>query len=200
MSEQAEVRLIALIAVMAVVGCWLLARTFASRRKQRFLAIAHALGGQPEMVNDYLISFQATVGGRVFEVRCQHIGGGGQEGSGWTPDWYLVTSTQLRGVSELHSADIRPRSRPSAAARVPTAEDFVVRDAGYPLRNGWFTPDVARSLQAFYLAKLPLEPLSIEEGCLVHRSRPLLSRFDAAGLRSFLERQAVVAAALERVL
>jgi hypothetical protein len=82
----------------------------------------------------------------------------------------------------------------------PSADDFVVRDAGYPLPEGWLTPAVAAALRAFYAVAVPHERLWIEEGALLHRSRARLDRVDAPALRDLLQRQAAAAAALEQVL
>lgn len=138
--------------------------------------------------------------GRRLEVRCQHIGGSGSGGRGWS----VVTEVPLRqGVSELHIADILPRWRLRRGTETPESDfdrHFRVHDAGFPLRDGWLTKRVREAIAHFYALDLPLDRLSIEEARLIHRSRLPPGRFDSAILRELLTRQVAVAAALERAL
>lgn len=132
-------------------------------------------------------------------MRCQHIGGSGSEGRGWT----VVTEVPLQGVSELHSADILPRMRLRRDVEALESDfdrNFKVRDAGYPLRDGRLNGRVRGAIAHFYALELPLDRLSIEEARLIHRSSLPLQRFDGAILRELLTRQVAVAAALERAL
>lgn len=198
MTDVAQMRLIAIAVVVGILTAWVLARRSARQRQERFATLARSLGAQAQVQDEFLSSFCVNVDGRAFEVRHQHIGGG-RSGSGWTPDWYLVTTTLLNGVPEVHSADIRPRlSRNSASP--PTADDFVVRDFGYALRNGWLSPATAQSIAAFYETDLPLDRITIEEGKLTHRSRFVLRRLNGPRLHELLSRQAALATQLERSL
>ena len=133
-------------------------------------------------------------------MRFQHIG---RNSGGWTPDWYVVTETALQGVSDLHSAEIRARGRRPGAVEPRESdfeEHFTVRDAGYPLRQGWLNDRVRGAIYHFYALELPPDPLGIEEGRLIHRAHLPVRRLDGALLRELLTRQAAVAAALERAL
>ncbi len=202
--ELAQTRLILLAAGVAIVVCWLLARASGRRRLARFEEIARGWGTTATRENEFLLRFEAEVSGRAVEVRYQHIGGSSV--SGWTPDWYLVTVIPLRGVRDVHSVEIRPRSsraRRGEASPGSTLEferDFEIRDQGYPLTQGWATEPTRDAIYAFHSQGLPLELLSIEEARLVHRTRTPLSRFEGEGLRLLLTRQAAVADALERAL
>lgn len=202
LSELAQIRLIAMIVVLAVLICWALAGASARRRLTRFSSLARSVGAKVAKEGEFLYRFSIELDGRVFDIRHQHIGGRSGAG-GWAPDWYLVTATRLRNVSDLHCADIRPRGRPTTLLESsPTAFErhFSVRDTGYPLRNGWLTEHTRSGISEFYALDLPLEPLAIEEATLVHQSRHLLRRLQAVDLRELLIRQAAVASALEAAL
>lgn len=201
LSEATAVRLAAAGVVLVLVVGGAVAVRAARRRRERFAALARALGG--EVVRENAFSFRAAVrcAGRTWELRSQHLGG---NAPGFTHDWYFITRTTLAGVLDTHRAEIRPRRRdPSVDADDAAAFDraFAVGDFGYPLRDGWRTRDVRRAVAAFYAGRGPaLEKLELEQGALVHRSRSLLRRLAADDLRRLLERQAGVAAALEDAL
>lgn len=201
MSELTEIRLIAFGGLLAILACWLVARAYVRRRRSRFLAVADALGNPGEVVNEFLYRFHTILGERPFEVRCQHLGGGGLHGTNSGPaDWCLVASTRLAGVADVHAADVRPRSRRRLRQTPIDADAFVVRDFGSPLPQGWLDQRVATALRDFYPQTVPLDSLSIEEGRLVYRSRRLLGRIRADDLRAFLARLDAVAGSIESTL
>jgi hypothetical protein len=201
LSETGLARLILGLVIALVALSWFLKGVYISRRRRRFVEMAERLGAPVERQGKFLSRFSVEAAGRTFEVRDQHISG--STGAGWTPDWYLVTETKLRGVSELHAVEIRPRAQGKASAASGSSaldEIFEIRDSGYPLPEGWLGGEVGRALLAFYAVPLYLEPLRLEESRLLHCSRHLLGKLGADGLRSLLERQAAVAKALERAL
>jgi hypothetical protein len=67
-------------------------------------------------------------------------------------------------------------------------------------RERWLNNFVRRAIAHFYTLELPLDPLSIEEGKLVHRASLSLRKLDVAALRELLLRQEALAAMLERAL
>ena len=200
LSELAQIRLIALAVGLAILAAWALARAGERRRGRRFAALAASVGRQPVRESEHRWSFTLEVDGRTVEVRHQHLsaGAGAERGAGWQ----LLTVVPLRGVSQLHSARIRRRfgRRRAAVDDARPGDGFAVQDFGMPLRPGWLGPRVAGALAGFYALELPLAPLDVEEGRLVHRAGERLLRIEGAALRQLLERQAAVAAALERAL
>ena len=195
MDELTQTRLIVAAVVGAIVGAWMLSRHFDKRREQRFVALAQSLGTQIERESEFLSRFHIEVEGRAFEVCQRHIGGAGASG---LVGWYLVTSTKLKGVSDLHATTIRPRSKLKGSAH--SADDFLVRDQGYPLKQGWLTAAVAQSLAQLYTAEISPESIDLEEGKLIQRSRTLPGANDGPRLLGLLKRQGVLAAQLERSL
>jgi hypothetical protein len=203
LSELAQTRLITMGIILILVAFWTRGIVGGRRRQAHFATLAQSFGGKVTREGKFLSRFPAEIDGRTFDVRFQHIGGGGSGGGGWTPDWYVVTETALQGVSDLHSAEIRARGwRPGVAE--PRESDFekhfTVRDAGYPLRQGWLNDRVRGAIYHFYALELPPDPLGIEEGSLIHRAHLPVRRLDGALLRELLTRQGAVAAALERAL
>lgn len=201
LSELALTRLVIALLVVGVLLAWALSVAGGRRREARFSALAQSLGSQVVREGKFLSRFPIEVEGRALEVRHQHIGKAVGTG-GWAPDWYLVTEVPLKGVSELHSADIRPRSRRKAVDPDDPgfADHFRVRDFGYPLREGWLNGRTRRALADFYALDLPLESLNLEEARLVHRMQNPLRKIDGAGVRDLLARQVALASALEHVL
>ena len=190
MDELTQSRLIVFAIVGAIAAAWVIANRSGTRREKRFAELGQSLGVRVHRESEFLSLFLIDVNGRAFEVKRQHIGRIG---------WHLVTTTELSGVSALHSADVRPRSRrkkPSPAS----ADDFLIRDQGYPLKKGWLTAATAQSLATFYDTELPLEPLFLEGGSLIHRSMSLLDQLDGPRLHDLLSRQGALASQLERSL
>lgn len=201
MSELLPARIAVVALVVAVLAGWAMARVAARRRQARFEALARSLGSTAVRDGEFLLRFTVELAERTFEVRYQHLGSSG--GAGGPSGWYLVSSARLQGVSALHSVDVGPRSRRDlgrAVAAGDLASAFIVRDAGYPLREGWLTAAVGRALAEFYALDLPLGALALEEAALVHRLRRSLRGLGGSELRELLSRQAAVASALERVV
>ena len=202
LSELAQTRLIALVVGLVIAAVWALSIASGRRRQARFAALAQSFGSRVVREEKSLSRFPVEVDGRSFDVRYQLIGRGVGSG-GWTPGWYVVTEVPLQGVSELHSAEIRARGkRPqSIDPHDPDFEKyFTVHDAGYPLRQGWLNTHVRGAIAHFYALELPLDPLGIEEGRLIHRANVPVQRLDGALLREILTRQVAVANALESAL
>lgn len=201
MDELTYTRLVVLAVVLAMVAVWAYGRARDRRRQARFAALARSFGSEVVREGESLSRFPLEIDGRTFDVRLQHLGRG--IGSNWSPGWSVITAVALREVSDLHSAEIRPRLRRPRVVdpRDPDFEKhFPVLDAGYPLRQGWLNDRVRGAIAHFYAFELPLDPLVLEEGRLIHRSLLPVKRFGAATLRELLTRQLAVAAALERVL
>ncbi|HVE69981.1 MAG TPA: hypothetical protein VNI54_01335 [Thermoanaerobaculia bacterium] len=190
MDELTQSRLIVLAVVGAIAAAWVIANRSAKRHEKRFAELGQSLGVRVDRESEFLSRFLVDVNGRVFEVTRQHIGRIG---------WLLVTTTELSGVSALHSADVRPRASRKKASPA-SADDFVVRDQGYPLRKGWLTAATAHSLRMFYDTELPLGPLYVEEGKLIHRSPSSFGLLDGPSLQDLLSRQGALASQLERSL
>lgn len=201
LSELALTRLVIVSVVLAVIACFALAAASTRRRVRRFEALARSLGAAMVKENKFHYRFALELEGRSFDIRYQHIGGSSSSG-GWTPDWYVVTSTPLRSVSELHSAELRFRSRRAALTAAPEdfEQHFSMHDSGYPLPKGWLTGRLKRSVTEFFGLDLHLERLVIEEATLLHRSRHLLRRLEGGTLRELLMRHGAVASALESAL
>lgn len=194
MDEITEARLIVLGLVLAAVAYWAWTRARDKRRQAHFAALAQSFGRRPVPEGESLWRFLIAIDSRTFEVRLQHRGKRG---------WSVVTEVALQGVSDLHSTDIRPRMRRPQAVDPQDpgfGKYFTVYDAGYPLREGWLNHRVRTAIAHFYALDLPLDPLSIEEGRLVHRSHLPVQRFHGDLLRDLLARQGEVAAALEQAL
>lgn len=201
LDELTYTRLLVLAAVLAMVAVWAYGRARDRRRQTRFAALAQSFGSEVAREGETLSHFPVEIDGRTFDVRLQHLGRG--IGSNWSPGWCVITRVALRGVSDLHSAEIRPRWRRPRVVdpRDPDFEKhFSLLDAGYPLRQGWLNDRVRGAIAHFYALELPLDPLVLEEGRLLHRSLLPVRRFSRDTLRELLARQAAVAAALERAL
>lgn len=199
LDELTATRLIVALVCLGIALVWIAGRASDRRRRARFARLAAACGAQADHVSAFLSTFAIEVDGRRFAVSYRHIGG--RHTPGWVTGWYLVTETVLRGVSELHAVEIRPRRRGRRRDRgADFAAAFDVRDLGMPLPHGWVTERVHASLAAFYDLDLPLELLSVEEGRLVHRAPVALGAIGAETVRELLSRQGSVAAALERAL
>lgn len=199
MDETTQTRLIVLGLILAAVARWAWSRARDKRRQAHFAALAQSFGKEAVPEGEFLSRFPVDIDGRTLEVRLQHRSGGSKGAGGW----YVVTEVDLQGVSDLHSADIRPRwRRPKVVdPRDPEfGKYFTVFDAGYPLREGWLNNDVRSAIAHFYALDLPLNLLSIEEGRLVHRSHLSVKRFNGDLLRQLLTRQGALAAAIERTL
>jgi hypothetical protein len=200
LSELTQTRLITMGILLILVAFWTRGIVGGRRRQAHFADLARSFGSQVTREGKFLSRFPVEIDGRTFDVRFQHIG---RNSGGWTPDWYVVTETALQGVSDLHSAEIRARGRRPGAVE-PRESDFekhfTLRDAGYPLRQGWLNDRVRGAIYHFYALELPPDPLGIEEGRLIHRAHLPVRRLDGALLRELLTRQAAVAAALERAL
>lgn len=201
LSELAQARLISFLVVLAFVTFWISGNLRDRRRQARFAALAQSFGKEAVREGEFLSRFPVEIDGRTFDVRLQHRGKGPvSKGPG---SWYVVTEVALQGVSDLHSTDIRARwRRPKVVdPRDPDfGKYFTVYDAGYPLREGWLNHQVRTAIAHFYALDLPLDPLSIEEGRLIHRALLPVKRFDNEILRELLTRQGTVAAALEQAL
>ncbi len=203
LDELAQARLLVLVVAMVVVAIWTGGIVSGRRRQARFAALAQSVGSEVVREGEFLSRFSIEVGGRTFDVRCQHIGNGGGVGGSCSPGWYVVTDLPLHGVSALHSAEVRARARrPRAIASRDSdfGRHFTVRDVGFPLRDGWLNDRVRGAIAHFYALELPLDPLAIEEGRLLHRAHVPVRRLDGAILRELLTRQVSVAAALEDAL
>jgi hypothetical protein len=201
MDEITQARLISVLVVLAFVAYWVGGNLRERRRQARFAALAQSFGKEAVREGEFLSRFSVEIDGRTFDVRLQHRGrGSNSKGPG---SWYVVTEVTLQGVSDLHSADIRARwRRPKIVdPRDPEfGKYFTVFEAGYPLREGWLNHEVRSAIAHFYALDLPLDPLSIEEGRLIHRALLPVKRFSREILRELLTRQGAMATALERAL
>lgn len=180
--------------VLVALVFWLSGVLTTRRRKQRFSSLASSFGSEVTYEGEFRSKFDAQVEGRAFEIRSQHLNKWG---------WCLVTETALAGVSALHAAEIRPRllgGRNGDQGAVEFGERFAVRDLGLPLRDGWLDERLKKTIIQFYAFGLSRDPLVIEEGCLVHRARVPLRRFEGGPLVELIKRQAAIASALERAL
>lgn len=201
MDEITQTRLIVLGIVLVIAAYWAWGRAMDKRRQARFAALAQSFGRRPVPEGDSLWRFLVAIDGRTFEVRHQYISGA--TGAGWAAGWYLVTQTDLQGVSDLHSFEIRAHTRRGQVIDPYDPEfekHFTVRDSGYPPREGWLKQRVRTAIAHFYALDLRLDPLSVEEGRLVHRSHLAVKRFDGDLLRELLTRQGAVAAVLEQTV
>jgi hypothetical protein len=203
LDELAQTRLIVLALALAGLAVWATSRAAARRRERRFAALAESLGGEVLREGPSLARFLVEVDGREIEVRHHHQGRAA--GTNWSPGWQMITVVPLRGVSELHSARIGPRwgRRPPESLDPRDdafADHFTVRDFGMPLREGWLGGRARAAIAHFYALDLPLAPLDLEEGRLLHRGDERLLRLDGTRMRELLERQVAVGVALERGL
>lgn len=201
LGELAQTRLIVLAVVLAILAAWALSRASDRRRARRFADLAAALDREVARDGESLHRFTLEVDGREVEVRHQHFGRG--VGASSSPGWQVLTSVPLRGVSELHSAQIAPRfgrRRPIDPSDEDFARRFRIHDLGMPLRAGWLGPRVRAALAHFYALELPLALLDLEEARLVHRGSEALLRVGGDRLRELLVRQVALAEALERAV
>lgn len=201
MDALTQARLAVLGVILAIGAFWALSTVRDRRRQAHFAALAQSLGSKAMREGEHLSRFPVEIDGRAFDVRLQHLGGGLGSSSG--PGWCVITKVALQGVLDVHSTEIRPRARRPRGIDLRNSDfekHFTVHDAGYPLRQGWLNEHVRGAIAHFYALELPLDPLSIEEGHLVHRALLPVQRFSGDTLRELLTRQVAVARALEHAL
>jgi hypothetical protein len=192
----------ALLLLVSVAAPFLTNRRF----RRRFTAIAQALGARAPRGNEPA-TIPVTIDDRAFEVR--HVLMTSTRNSSYRgPQGHLlITATRLRGERwPLHQVDISIIGKLLArlgGAGHPTGDPdfdarFRVREDGLKVREKWL--DAAVRAQVIHVYDgIPSDSLvTMQEGELRVTLRDPWTGMDGAAIRSLLERQVALAAALER--
>jgi hypothetical protein len=208
--DESLIALLAIVAVGALMVGLMVARWSGRRRRAaRFAEAARALGATATRRDEFMMQFDAEVSGRRFEVRDQYIGnqGVGSQRSVGSAGWYLATSTPLaRRAWQMHHVEFRAGGgfgHPYGMPRKLSGDadfdaDFTVNETGSPVRERWLDAAVRAAVRAFFTPALPMASLAVDEGKLVHHASLTPNEIDATTIRALLERQAALAAALEK--
>ncbi len=193
----------ALMVVYFAVGSFFTKRRFSNR----FAAIAQGLGAPSPKGLSWPVTFPVTIGERAFEVRHALMYTSRNSSYRGPQGHLLITVTRLGGDRwPLHQVDINTMGKLLArlAGGVQTTGDadfdarFLVREDGLKVREGWLDADVRRQVMHIHEG-IPSDSLiSMQEGELRVTLREPWTGMDGAAVRSLLERQSGLAAALER--
>lgn len=197
---------VAMVCFAAMAVYMLFESTLRKRQhRNRFNGIAREVGAEPRG-RDWPFTFSTRSNDRTFTVTHDFRGGSGSSYRG--PRGYLLTtSTRLAGSRwGLHQIDVKrvpkflsglvSRKRPTGDAGFDSR--FIVVEEGLPVREGWLNADT-RSAIASFLADAPLDgTVWIREGELQYIMAAPWKGIDGPAIRALLQRQAVLASALER--
>lgn len=197
------------MAFFAIMVVTFLVEPSLRRRKYRrkFNALARGVGKQPPSTRALPAAFPLQIDNRDFEVRLDlrsMAGGGSYRG----PTGYLlITATRLQSNRwSMHQVDmskpgrlarwLMSRTRPTGDAefdsRIRVVED------GLPARDGWIDAPTRKAIAHFLDTAPTPGVLWIREGELTFTMQTPWKGVDATVLRSLLERQGTLAAALDR--
>jgi len=200
---QITIAAFAVLFVVSVTGSFFRKRRF----RGRFTAIAEALGAPSPTSRRWPVTFPVTIDGRAFEVRhaliypSKHSSYRGPHGH------LLITATRLDGDRwPLHQVDISTMGKllSRMAGGVLSKGDpdfdarFLVRQDGMKVREGWLDTAVRRQVTHVYDGIPSNSLIAMQEGELRVTLREPWTGIDGAAVRSLLERQTALAAALER--
>jgi hypothetical protein len=195
----------ALFAVMAVV---MLVGPSVRRRKFRrhFDAIVRGLGQEPPAGGRLPVACPLTMDDRAFTISYDiRLGGGGSTYRGPRGD-LLITTTRMSGTRwGMHMIDITPLN--GLLARLvrstrTTGDDafdarFAVVEDGLPVRDGWLDAATRQEVARFFDGAPP-GLVWIRDGELQFLMQNPWTGLDAPVIRALLQRQSVLASALER--
>ena len=198
---------VAMVCFAALAVYMLFESTFSKRKfRNHFNSIARGVGAEP-LGRDWPFTFSTRSNDRTFTVTHDYRGGG--KGSSYRgPRGYLLTtSTRLEGSRwPLHQVDVTrvPKFLSRLVSRKrPTGDSdfdsrFIIVEDGLPVRDGWLNADTRKAIASF-LADAPLDGrVWIHEGELQYVMADPWKGIDGPAIRALLQRQAVLAAALER--
>jgi len=194
--------LFAVMAVVMLVGPSVRKRKF----RRHFDAIVRGLGQEPPAGSGVPVSCALTVDDRAFQIRYDiRLGGGGSTYRGPRGD-LLVTTTPMAGTRwGMHMIDITPlqgvlsrlvRSR-RATGDAAFDERFAVVEDGLPVREGWLDAATRQEVARFFDGAPP-GLVWIRDGELQFLMQNPWTGLDGPVIRALLQRQAVLASALER--
>lgn len=194
--------LFGIMAVVMLVGPSVRRRKF----RRHFDAIVRGLGQEPPAGGKVPVSCALTADGRAFRISYDiRLGGGGSTYRGPRGD-LLITSTRMAGTRwAMHMIDIAlldgPLARLVSSRRVTgdTAFDdrFAVLEDGLPVREGWLDAATRQEVARFFDGAPP-GLIWIRDGELQYLMPNPWTGLDGPVIRALLQRQAVLAAALER--
>jgi hypothetical protein len=194
--------LFATMAVVSLVGPSVRKRKF----RGRFNTIARRLGADPPG-GDRPFTISLDVDGRTFNVTYD-FRGGRTAGSYRGPTGYLLTtSMRLAGRRwPMHQVDVKKSNKflsRLVSSRIGTGDPdfdarFAVFEDGIPVREGWLNGETRSALVSF-LDSAPLQgALWIQEGALQYIMSNPWTGLDGPVVKALLQRQAALAAVLER--
>jgi hypothetical protein len=194
--------LFALLAVVMLVGPSVRRRTF----RRHFDAIVRGLGQESPARGGVPAACQLTVEDRAFDIRYEiRLGGGGSTYRGPRGD-LLITSTRMAGSRwAMHMIDIALLGGPLARlvsnrrATGDAAFDgrFAVVEDGLPVREGWLDAATRQEVARFFDG-VPPGLIWIRDGELQYLIPNPWTGLDGPVIRALLQRQAILASALER--
>jgi len=194
--------LFAVMAVVMLVGPSVRKRKF----RRHFDAIVRGLGQEPPAGGRLPVSCALTVDDRAFQISYDiRLGGGGSTYRGPRGD-LLITTTPMAGTRwAMHMIDITPLDGPlSGLVRSKRAtgdpafdERFAVVEDGLPVRDGWLDAATRQEVARFFDGAPP-GLVWIRDGELQFLMPNPWTGLDAPVIRALLQRQAVLASALER--
>lgn len=176
--------------------------------RRHFDEIARGLGLAPATSSAWPITFSIGIGDRPFEVRhnVRRVSNRGAPSPG--PHGYLLTTAcRLAGAAwSMQQVDIAPvdgrlsglMSGKRATGDTEFDGRFIVTQDGAPVRDGWLDGGTRQSIARFF-DHVPLPGLLwIRQGELQFIMQNPWKGIDGQAIRGLLERQAVLASALER--
>lgn len=200
---QIAMGLFALIVVVTMVEPGVRRRRF----RRRLDDLARELGQAPPTGRGWPAAFPIDAHGRAFEIEGD-LRGSSRGGSYRGPHGYLLsTVTELAGTRwPKHQVDInRAEGRLARLLRGTRATGdpafdarFMVTEDGFPVRDGWLDATMRQAIMAFFDG-VPVPGLIwIHEGELQYLMQSPWTGLDGPALLALLQRQAVLASALER--
>lgn len=195
--------LFALMAVVMFVGPSVRRRKF----RRHFDTIVRELGQEPAAGRGVPVSCPIVVDGRACDISYEiRLGGSSSTYRGPRGD-LLITATRMAGSRwSMHMVDIVPLegvlARFVRGAR-PTGdpafdERFAVVEDGLPVREGWLDAPTRAAIARFFDASPARGVLWIRDGQLQFLVSNPWTGLDGPAIRSLLQRQAVLATAIER--
>ena len=198
---QVAITLFAAMAVYSLVGPSIRQRKF----RGKFNAIARALGVEPPAQRGWPVAVRVEGGGRPFELR--HDLRSSSKGMSYRGPLghLLIAVTRLDGTKwPMHQVDLARSGRLARLVnRNPSTGDpefderFTMVQDGVPVRDRWLDGSTRRAIARFF----DLAPASgiiwIRDGELQLLMQDPWPNADGPAFRALLERQAVLATALE---
>ena len=178
------------------------------RFRRQFDEIARTAGAAPSVSTDWPMTSLVRLADRPFEIRYDIRQGSGRGSSQRGPHGFLLTTaTRLTGTAwPMHQVEIAPVDRwlsKLMGGTRPTGDPdfdgrFMVTQEGVPVRGGWLDGDTRQAILGFFDAAPRPGLVWIQDGELQFIMQDPWTGLDGQAIRGVLERQAVLASALER--